>query len=233
MESRLSTSEDAMSLTGGDNHSVQHQLKARHYSDPAWTSPEPSWAKQGNSRTFIKLIFLCLISAAIVASWVLLKLHLPTDPADKFGTQLSCGSSRDEALRIGCHFDVMSFSWLPPQCYDRDLVEEFLARKSWVYYLQPNSTHIQNRVDFEEVAAGSHKKLFVSWEFHKAHCAYMWRKMHRALLSGTPIDDYINSYVHTKHCTEVLLNEGVGPDKIEVLIQTKFVNCTSRRTTRE
>lgn len=168
--------------------------------------------------------------AATVISWVLLKISLPADPTDEFSLQLSCASSRDEARRLGCQFDVMSFSWLPAQCYDRDLVEEFLARKSWTYYLQPNSTQDENQVDFEEVAAGDHHKLFVSWEFHRAHCAYMWRKMHRALLSGMPIDDYINSYVHTKHCTEVLLDENVELDKIEVLIQTKFVNCTNRKS---
>lgn len=226
----LSRPEDPTLLDQEDNSSFRQKLKARHYSEPAWTGLEPLRTKQGYNRTFIKLIVLCFIFAAIVAAWIMLKLSLPRDVADNYDTQLSCGSSRDEALRLGCHFDVMSFSWLPPQCYDRDLVEEFLARKSWVYYLQPNSTHIEDHVDFEEVVAGSHQKLFVSWEFHKAHCAYMWRKMHRALLSKTPIDDYINSYVHTRHCTEVLLDQSVELDKIEVLIQTKFVNCTTRRT---
>src|SRR6187402_1132636 len=29
-----------------------------------------------------------------------------------------CGKSKSEAISAGCRFDLISFSWLPPECFD-------------------------------------------------------------------------------------------------------------------
>ncbi|KAH8821359.1 hypothetical protein F5884DRAFT_767515 [Xylogone sp. PMI_703] len=136
-----------------------------------------------------------------------------------------CGSSPAEARTLGCRFDIMSFSWLPELCFDEELVEDFLARKKWIYYRQPLSDGVESQVPMDEVFAGDHEHLFVTWEFHKAHCAYMMRKLHRAVLASLPLDGYIGNYNHTKHCTEVAMEEGTDPNYIMTKIFTKYPSC--------
>lgn len=45
-----------------------------------------------------------------------------------------CGNSPEEACSNKCLFDVISFSWLPPDCFDGDLVNDFFATSEWQWY---------------------------------------------------------------------------------------------------
>lgn len=58
--------------------------------------------------------------------------------------------------------------------------------------------------------------LYVTDEYHIVHCVYMWRKLHRGLeveskelepgsSEGAWIDSYTSNFMHTHHCTDVLL----------------------------
>lgn len=38
------------------------------------------------------------------------------------------------------------------------------------------------------------------------HCAYMWRKLHRAVVRNGSIDGYIASYGHTNQCSTMLMS---------------------------
>ncbi len=51
---------------------------------------------------------------------------------------------------------------------------------------------------------GGPSPVYVSMESTDAHCAYTWRKLHRAILRGTPIDSQIGEFKHTKHCSKAL-----------------------------
>jgi hypothetical protein len=120
----------------------------------------------------------------------------------------------------------MSFSWLPSPCYDSQLSEQFLTLKNWQWFNSPNMTE-DAKVEKEEVLKGEHDYLWVSWEYHKLHCTYMWRKMHRAVLRGGFVDQYIGNYEHTEHCEEILMGEGVEMEGSRGLtvIRRKFVGC--------
>lgn len=109
----------------------------------------------------------------------------------------SCDTSPNEAVARGCRFDVMSSSWLPSRCIDSELMEQFTNSHSWTWYADINGTTVE---PCESVSAGNHDRLFVTQGFHLYHCTYMWRKMHRAVLSATPLDGYIGDYHHTTHC---------------------------------
>jgi hypothetical protein len=159
--------------------------------------------------------------------------YIPKMPTNHIGqsppSSSPCGSSPAEARNLGCRFDVMSFSWLPAPCYDEELVEDFLSRKQWIYYRRPLSNDFGNQVPMDEVLAGDYERLFVTWEFHKAHCAYMMRKLHRAILAGLLLDGYIGNYNHTKHCTEAMMEEGTDPNYIMTKIFTKYPSCEQLR----
>jgi hypothetical protein len=136
-----------------------------------------------------------------------------------------CGNSTSEARALGCRFDPMSFNWLPPDCYDEELITEFLAVDKWVWY-KDNST--ATAMPFSEVQSGEYPRLWVTRKFHLYHCTYQWRKFHRAILMGKPVDDYVGKYDHTAHCEGVLTEDPITAtafDDVGVRINRKFVGC--------
>ncbi len=137
----------------------------------------------------------------------------------------SCGNTSEEAMRAGCRFDVMSFTWSVPDCFDEELMEDFLSL-DWTWWLDDSHTKLAN---FDDVAAGMHAALYVSWKYHKFHCAYMWKKMHRAILSGRPLDSYIGSVEHTQHCGGILLDHDVDWKRGPTEIYVKFPTCAVPR----
>lgn len=134
----------------------------------------------------------------------------------------TCGTSPEEALGRRCHFDVMSFSWLPSRCFDSELSDQFMGSRNWTWYADIDGTIIE---PYDSVATGQHDCLFVTQEYHLFHCTYMWRKMHRAVLSATPLDGYIGDYHHTSHCEGQLVRQGDDLALINTSIYTKYVDC--------
>ncbi len=144
-----------------------------------------------------------------------------------------CRTTHVSALEAKCLFDPISFSWTPQPCYDASLIDSFLALDDWTWYLDANGT---NPVVFDVVITGSHEYLYVSWDYHRWHCTYMWRKMHRAILSQNGsgrggekllLDTYINDPEHTEHCEGVLLNRTVPLGNTDTMIRRKFIGCVA------
>lgn len=137
-----------------------------------------------------------------------------------------CRKTADEARAHGCVFDVISFCWLHPRCYDSELSERFNHTRQWEWFLDPNRTQ---PLTHQEIITGEYTDLFVNWEYHLLHCTAMWEKMHRALLQPDEkkaIDSYISSYDHTKHCAQMLLGDrDVQLDAINTIIRIKFPDC--------
>lgn len=172
-------------------------------------------------KSMSKSITVTLISIVVVlllSMLVTLRIH-----SDHYRQEssLDCGSSRQEALAMGCKFDPMSFSWLQPDCYDSELTSQFLTLRQWRWTTDRAGS---DEVSFDDVMKGKHELLYVSWEYHLLHCTYMWRKMHRAVLAGKRVDGYIGNYNHTSHCEKMLM-ENTALDEINTIIRTKFVTC--------
>ncbi|KAK8094988.1 hypothetical protein PG997_001673 [Apiospora hydei] len=136
-----------------------------------------------------------------------------------------CGNSSVEAAALGCHFDIMSFSWLPPACFDEQLTHDFETTEDWQWFLDQNGTQ---PVSKEEVLLGE-RDLFVSSRYHKHHCTFMWKKLHRALGKGHLIDSYIGNYNHTVHCEHMLLMEDADSAVLNTRILRKFPSCLSTK----
>ena len=140
-----------------------------------------------------------------------------------------CGNSSREALSLGCSFDVMTFAWLPDRCFDKELVDDFLALKDWNWYLDVRGQQI---ADSASVVAGAYDAVYVTNEYHMYHCTYMWRKMHRATLAGKVLDGYIGDMHHTAHCGMHLMDRSRALDKIDTLARTKYVECPLQQESR-
>ncbi|KAG8409592.1 hypothetical protein J3459_017418 [Metarhizium acridum] len=135
-----------------------------------------------------------------------------------------CGTTSAEARKRGCHFDPVSFCWLPTACYDKELTKDFDVGLEW--YLDANRTQ---PVSHEQIMTGEYTGLYVNWEYHISHCTAMWKKMHRAIMSGlgnAAIDSYIGVYAHTAHCETMLLKgRHIAADVINTRIKVKFPDC--------
>ena len=113
-----------------------------------------------------------------------------------------CGNSSEEAIKNGCVMDFIPGGWVHPDCYDKDIEREFLEYADWHWYADPWGNQELSE-DFMRQTGGP-SPVYVSMEYHDAHCAYTWRKLHRAILRGTPIDSQIGAYQHTEHCSKAL-----------------------------
>lgn len=104
------------------------------------------------------------------------------------GRQLSCGNTFEEAEAVGCKFDIMTFVYTPPACYDE---EEALgamdetsdlapsrATGTWPWWRYENHTDpLPQTVE----ALKSIKPVWTNNVYHRAHCLYLWRVSHRAM----------------------------------------------------
>jgi hypothetical protein len=135
----------------------------------------------------------------------------------KSNAWLDCGTDASTAVARSCVFDLMSFSWLLPDCYDAELTEEFLnyhdasidvrnetvgEDTQWQWFTSGTG---DVAVPLPEVARGEYDELYVSWEYHIVHCVFMWKKLHRAITGSRVVDSYIGNIAHTDHCGRMLL----------------------------
>ncbi|OJJ29815.1 hypothetical protein ASPWEDRAFT_73229 [Aspergillus wentii DTO 134E9] len=138
--------------------------------------------------------------------------YIPSSKPSTPGLMKSpCGNTSAQAHTAGCHFDIITFCWLPDRCYDAELSSSFDDLVDWKWYLDRNKTQ---PVPKEEALRGELDGLY---------------KMHRALLGPgkEAIDTYIAPYTHTQHCGEMLLQRGEGyaMEDINTRIRVKFPDC--------
>lgn len=133
-----------------------------------------------------------------------------------------CGASPDEAVAAGCKFDLMSFAWSQPACLDEQLTADFLAVQEWRWWVDADGAETVAR---DEVALGRHDQLFVSWAFQLEQCAYLWKKMQRAVLNKAPLDSYTLDAEHTAQCAEMLLDRKGPAEDTKTLVVAKYPTC--------
>lgn len=159
-----------------------------------------------NTRTIAYLVGLFVFTTVVIAtSNVLLfrncsgRCYIEDDDQEFRG----CGSSVAEAKAAGCVFDLMLNGWVQPECYQRDLSEEFISKGLYHFYYDHQATQ---EIPLDIMRKGEHKLVYTSPVHHFDHCSYMWRVQVRALQTRGPIDTESLDYNHTVHCAGVLEN---------------------------
>lgn len=105
----------------------------------------------------------------------------------------------------------MSWIWVRPECYDGDLVDEFMANTNFSWHSEPK-LKAESKLHMDVIFRGDYPKLFTQKEYHSVHCFYMMKKMHKAILEHRPIDSYLTEWHHTNHCGMVVLNDIMHED---------------------
>jgi hypothetical protein len=218
-----------------EKHSLLHEKQFQNEEDtPQNHQDYHSNIKWGLSSRSLLVIWIALVS--LTCSGVVLYLLVerqsvvsvtpggrlwPTD-----GAIYSCGDSVPEAKSLGCIFDIMSFTWVHPACDDPELTAEFETARDWKWYIEYHGERGNvGLISIEDIRTGNFD-AWVPWEYHTLHCTFLWRKMHRALIFGRPMDNYIADYNHTTHCQEMLLKgEWRGNDQVNTHVSRKFTTC--------
>lgn len=143
-------------------------------------------------------------------------------------TVFNCGPTASTARSLDCIFDLLSFTWVSARCYDAELTGEFLAIQPWQWFADANGTE---EVSLAEASRGT-RDLYTTRGYHRAHCAFAWRKLHRAVSNAASgWDAYVGDYEHTVHCAMVLMGgeekgEDEKVDEVNTVIRVKFPDCT-------
>jgi hypothetical protein len=76
----------------------------------------------------------------------------------------------------------MMDSWLPPDCYDDELTQQFLQSKEW-RFVNWNKT---KDIDMETLSRSFRAKTTI--QYHLTHCGFALRKLHRAIAQDRQIE---------------------------------------------
>lgn len=143
---------------------------------------------------------------------------------------LPCGRTPEEAKARGCKFDMLATAWLPPRCIDYELVEEFMKLGDWQFYPEYHGNHTYASYEPEYLGSISKpRSIWTTRAWHHMHCLYMWKKIGRALVKGTPSDAETVSEPHTHHCMkameEVVYGPPRDPHEVEVFLEIIYPPC--------
>lgn len=132
---------------------------------------------------------------------------------------VNCGHTKESAKAAGCVYDIMMVGWVAPGCIDPYVLSDALSPNSSLAGVKGAGTfNFSLNYDFTELipqdvdVISQHDWIFTNWEFHKAHCAYVWRILASALErkskgeKGVYIYRTLLTYEHSLHCSKVLLD---------------------------
>lgn len=135
---------------------------------------------------------------------------------------MNCGSTVEEAHARNCIYDVMIASWLLPECSDLDLMNRYLTERDWEFYRDINLTEL---IPMPTLRLGEHRyPVFATVQQHRHHCAYIWEKQFRSVVSGNKLDELTASTKHTHHCAQTIY-DGLPEAKDGLLLDVKFLSC--------
>jgi hypothetical protein len=119
-----------------------------------------------------------------------------------------CGDSLEEARSLGCLYDPMINSWIPPDCHFPTLFEEALAFNNTWYY----DKDMQHQIPMTVLMRGEVEAYWPGPGHHQLHCLYTWKKLLWSIDKGVLADSYSASYEHGNHCIGWLMapNENLG-----------------------
>ncbi|KAL2062560.1 hypothetical protein VTL71DRAFT_6826 [Oculimacula yallundae] len=134
----------------------------------------------------------------------------------------TCGESAAEARSRNCTFDITSFSWLTPECYEDTLAQEFISWSNWTWYTSEDPED-NKQLSFEAANLGE-EDTFVDWNYHMVHCTFMWRQQHRGTEKGW-IGGHLVNYHHTKHCQQALLEDASENRNVRTPARVVYPRC--------
>ena len=109
------------------------------------------------------LFFFALAIFSLVAYWLLpFRMNQIPELHPVFG---DCGKTPDEARAKGCIYDPLAVTWVRPECYYPELIDEFIDMEPVRFY-HDKSLSEESRVPIEEIIPGQHEQVWAPHKFH-------------------------------------------------------------------
>jgi len=136
-----------------------------------------------------------------------------------------CGDSLEEAQARGCIFDLMSFRWIHPACFNRNESEAWLESYGpWEWYMEKNNTESVVGVDVLPYQT----RAWTQQSYHVAHCLYVWKLLHLAAISGSLIDDETIVISHSDHCAKIVMKyESIPSQNVVTRVDMSYSKCVT------
>lgn len=155
----------------------------------------------------------------------------PTESADIKTQQppyvINCGTNPQAAREAGCKFHLWMFAWVPPQCADDEIEQEYLLTIDWGYYLDEAGKH---EVNVSVAGSGDHV-IWTTWGQHYWHCFFTVKKLVRSVaINGSGVGltdaDIGPNNIHMNHCLDSILNKDAHPwDEIMDEMYANYADC--------
>ncbi|KAM3064761.1 hypothetical protein ACMFMG_012075 [Clarireedia jacksonii] len=230
-----------MDLSGEDTYDTEKLSKATSYTTHSH-APRRRW----NCSTIIAILSSILAATLLFALGALLdRKPLPINyvPANTNNLEpagwplveagdnviVDCGNSPEEAKVLGCVWDLMSFSWTHPACYNKNVSDAFLEKYGpWKWYLNENNKPVGEELTEEDLPYVP--MVWTQEHYHIAHCTYIFKLLHIAAMSGHLVTNEGIGMFHTNHCVDVFLDpERVPFEKVTTRVQLLFGKCVTIR----
>lgn len=116
-----------------------------------------------------------------------------------------CGNSSAQAQELGCTFNQLMWTWLPPNCphYANDLFMS-AEEQPWVFYEDLEQTRVVEGDSWKQVLDGE-LRVFGERREHVTHCVFLLLSLAQILRDGTPYYEKLVDYEHSEHCANMLL----------------------------
>lgn len=223
-----------------DLNSAQYVELYQDENDISSLKPNEKMPTPHRTNSYMKSTISAFLGAltTLFVIWIIHIIHPQTLNSSLFTTSTStiessayesCGTTPAEARAAGCVFEYMTFNWVPARCFDFELVSsEYNTSHAshtpypWSYKPLTDDPLDPNRVSEADMLSGEFDGLYGSNDYHRTHCTFAWKKFHRAVLSGGPIDTYLSDYEHTKHCEMMLM---MLSDEDRTRTRVKYAMC--------
>lgn len=137
----------------------------------------------------------------------------------------NCGNTPSTARSQNCRFEIHNFAWVPPECYDDALGNEWDSNPNLAFSRSANDSSDTDAQFTAECRAGNVSEAWVPWRQHMSHCALILKKYLRSVEGGRPMDNWTSSWSHAEHCTDMMLKRDVDMDLFNSLLHVKYPQC--------
>ncbi|KAG4433711.1 hypothetical protein IFR05_010792 [Cadophora sp. M221] len=145
---------------------------------------------------------VCLLIYLIISQNETISTDIDVWPEVQGGSRViaGCGMSPEEAKEKGCVWDLMSYGWTHPACYNKAESEKWLAEYGpWKWYNDLNATEPIADEDLPNSWL-----VYAEQGYHVQHCLYILKLIHLAAMSGHLVTDEAIPLAHTGHCTKMM-----------------------------
>ncbi|TGO73956.1 hypothetical protein BELL_0318g00010 [Botrytis elliptica] len=209
------------------------------------SSTEKETRQQTHHRIFfISSILAIVVLGAVTLTTLLVDSHsgvVPNTPSppSQGGSQVvaHCGISAQEAMERGCLWDIMSFGWIHPLCFDKEESDRWAAKYGpFDWYVddgqavdekeQPVNGTLTQPLSLDEIPFA--QSVWTTQGYHIMHCLYLLKMVHVAALNSDPVSNEAVNLGHTDHCVGLIGNTDlIEYDAITTPVRLLFVQCVT------